>query len=447
MTQAREADRGVSPTGAEPSGGITITSTLDLRLLLRALNRTPSVFDTRPVCLEATSRSVQLLDRRETTGSPDDQNTRDHALSCGAAVTNAIIESRAQGWSVRPALLPDARRPELVARLTVTDAVYPTGGDATLHRAIYQRHTHGTSFGTNGLSWRDRDGLVRAVSGTGLTVHAVRRDECTGLADLLGYAQMVCREDPNYLRETAAWFARRPGARSTRSVANPPVNPATLADRLASECLLFLFSEADTRSDWILAGAGMQRAWLAAVAGGFVASVVTRPWRLPEVRAALRDMTGQTAVPQLALRVGRPRVGRSGAGMSARAATGAPWPVAAAPSSADDGPPVVIEMAPDVCPSAVGELCEQLCELHQYTSRTVLAVRATVSRTPDPLQPRSVEVCVSLTFPDDAVGVCETAASLRAAADVACDRLRRQLTEPPGRRGGRLPRPREPEDT
>ncbi|HEX5403317.1 MAG TPA: hypothetical protein VFX16_13545 [Pseudonocardiaceae bacterium] len=67
-----------------------------------------------------------------------------------------------------------------------------------------------------------------------------------------------------------------------------------------------MLTTADTRHGHLRAGAAMQRAWLTAIARGLVASVVTQPWHLPEVRAAAIDQLGLDGVPLAMLRVGRP---------------------------------------------------------------------------------------------------------------------------------------------
>ncbi|HEX5121324.1 MAG TPA: hypothetical protein VFW65_39570, partial [Pseudonocardiaceae bacterium] len=103
-----------------------------------------------------------------------------------------------------------------------------------------------------------------------------------------------------------------PGRAATTLPWSGPVRPdthlpdhRTLTERLTHESLLLVLTERDTRRDRLLAGMAMQRAWLTAVSRGLVASVVTQPWQLPEVREALVDRLDLTSVPQMMLRVGR----------------------------------------------------------------------------------------------------------------------------------------------
>jgi hypothetical protein len=61
-----------------------------------------------------------------------------------------------------------------------------------------------------------------------------------------------------------------------------------------------------TGRDHLLAGMAMQRVWLTAVTHGLVASVLTKPLHLPDVRAGLIERLQLAGYPQLILRLGYP---------------------------------------------------------------------------------------------------------------------------------------------
>jgi hypothetical protein len=61
----------------------------------------------------------------------------------------------------------------------------------------------------------------------------------------------------------------------------------------------------DSKRDHVLAGAAIQRAWLAAPALGLAASLITQPLQLPEIRAGLSDRLTLPGFPHALLRVGR----------------------------------------------------------------------------------------------------------------------------------------------
>jgi hypothetical protein len=216
---------------------------------------------------------------------------------------------------VRLTLYPDPGRRDVVARVTVVGAEQPSSTELAWSAAIDRRHSHRAPFDLLGISWRDRAAMVSAVGGDGVTARVLRREESVGLADLLGYANLAYRRDIAYQRELNEWLPGFPGRVRERST--PPWNglarPDTavpdrfvLADRLRRECVLFVLTNGDRHRDHLLAGMAMQRAWLTAVSRRLVASVLTQPWHLPEVRTSLTTLLGCGDTPQLMLRVGRP---------------------------------------------------------------------------------------------------------------------------------------------
>ncbi|HEX5407300.1 MAG TPA: hypothetical protein VFX16_33930 [Pseudonocardiaceae bacterium] len=292
----------------------THSSVVDIGPVVRALDSAPSVHATQPWLIEPFVDGVDLVERTDIQLPFHDPHCRDRAMSCGAALTNLVVAVRAQGLTAQVALLPDPDRPELVARVTASGVAPPTGIDLAQHAAIDHRHSHRAPFSVRGLTWLDREALVSAASGNGVTAHVIRRQETFPLADLLDYAGLAFRDDPGYQRELAAWLPVFPHPFRTAStlpwsglVHNDTHVPDryVLAERLRHECLLVVLTATDTRRDHLLAGMALQRSWLTAVSRGLVASVVTQPWQLPEVRDSLSLLLGRRGFPQAMLRVGR----------------------------------------------------------------------------------------------------------------------------------------------
>ncbi|HVV19568.1 MAG TPA: hypothetical protein VHF06_09040, partial [Pseudonocardiaceae bacterium] len=264
--------------------------------------------------LQEVADGVELLERFDVALPLHDPDGRDRTMSCGAAVTNVVTAFRAQGHAVRLTLFPHRGRPEVVAHVAAVGAERPSSTDLAWWAAIDRRHSYRAPFDLLGVSWRDRDALVSAISSAGVTAHVLRRAETIGLADLLDYASLAYRDDIAYDRELRTWLPGFPGrirARSTspwnglaRSDTAIP-DRFVLADRLRRECVVFVLTDGDRRRDHLVAGMAMQRAWLTAVSRGLVASVLTQPWHLPEVRDSLITLLG-CGTPQLMLRIGRP---------------------------------------------------------------------------------------------------------------------------------------------
>jgi hypothetical protein len=225
----------------------TQSSALDVAAVLAAVSRAPSVHATQPWQLEPRVDGADLFERFDVELPYHDPRGRDRAMSCGAALTNLTVTIRAQGWTTRDDLFPDRERPELVAHVSVTGSAPPTGADLARHAAIYRRHSHRAPFSLLGLSWRDRDALITAVGGTGVTAHVVQRKELFQLADLIDYAALVLRDNRAYQRELTAHLADFPQPIRTRSTLpwGGLVRPDTsvpdryvMADRLSHECPL-----------------------------------------------------------------------------------------------------------------------------------------------------------------------------------------------------------------
>lgn len=288
---------------------------LDLGQLVHALDRAPSVHATQPWRLEQTGDGVDLIERFDVELPLHDPDGRDRTMSCGAALTNVVTAVRVQGKAARIELLPDRERPELAAHVAVVGDERPSGTDLAWYAAIDRRRSYRAPFNLLGLSWRDRDALIGAVSRNGVSAHVLRRDQSFGVADLLGYAGLVFRDNRMYQQELSEWLpcfpqpvrdrATLPWTGLVRGQSNIP-DRFVLADRLRRECVLFVLTDGDRRRDHLAAGMAMQRAWLTAVSRDLAASVVTQPWHLPEVRSALGGVLGQSGTPQFMLRVGRP---------------------------------------------------------------------------------------------------------------------------------------------
>jgi nitroreductase len=286
--------------------------TVDFGQILRALDRAPSVHGTQPWLLEPGRESVGLVERFDVTLPASDPDGRDRAISCGAGLTNITVAVRGLGGAATVSFLPEGPESERVATVATTLTTPPTSQEQTRYAALHGRHNVRAPFSPRGLTWQDRDALTTSLRGDGVTSHVVHRTECPAIAGLLDYAALVCRGNKAYQRELLAWQPSHPRATPTLPWSGP-VRPDThlpdhhtLTDRLMRESLLIVLTPDDTRRDRLLAGMAMERAWLTAVSRGLVASVVTQPWQLPEVRESLVHRLHLPAVPQVMLRVGRP---------------------------------------------------------------------------------------------------------------------------------------------
>lgn len=291
-------------------------------VLARAVSRAPSVHNSQPWQLLVRGTEVDLLERRDVELRRHDPAGRDRLLSCGAALTNLELAVRALGRDCHVEYRDDE---DVVATVTIGRGRAASARVYSLYQAIGRRRSHRHRFFHNRVPKDVHTAVVAAGETTG--VHLVVPARLDKLAELLGFATRVLREDRGYQRELETWTAHTHGwdavgdgvpedALSPEALpvaglvrAGTPVpDDAVLAARLAAENLLILCTDGDARADHIAAGAALQRVWLTATAKALVGSVLTQPLHLTGFRARLVSELALPGVPQAIFRFGYPAV-------------------------------------------------------------------------------------------------------------------------------------------
>jgi hypothetical protein len=289
-------------------------SSSEVGVLVRAVCHAPSVHDTQPWALEARAEEARLYERFEAELPRHDPSGRDRTISCGAALTNLELAVRALGWATDVALFPEPGRPDFLARVRAAGRKETTATEVERYAAIFRRHSHREPFALEPISRRALHSLAEVPQAPGVQARVVDpRTESSPLAELFDYAAGVFRADRAYQRELSAWSHGRirprgqtlPWAGLVRSDTHLP-DTVTLTERLMREGILLLLTPDDGRRDHLAAGTVMQQIWLAAITRGLVASVLTQPLQLPEIRAGLVERLQLAGYPQLFLRVGSP---------------------------------------------------------------------------------------------------------------------------------------------
>ncbi|TDQ00409.1 Acg family FMN-binding oxidoreductase [Labedaea rhizosphaerae] len=294
-------------------------SSLETGILVRALACAPSVHNTQPWELSVEDDLLRLRERTDVQLPRHDPSGRDRLMSCGAALANVELASRTLGRAVEVSVRPDPARPELVAELRVVGHAELSEAEAGLYHAIFRRRSYRAPFAYQGPSHGLLRTLAESATTAGVEVHLVHSSaETKALADLLSYAGGVLHDDRAYQRELSAWsalFPRPLSANSTlpwsglvQGTTHVP-DRITLYNRLSGEAMLIVHTPADGPRDHILAGAALQRLWLAAIAQGLVGSVLTQPLQLPEVRLGVAERLHLPGHPQALLRTGYPVTG------------------------------------------------------------------------------------------------------------------------------------------
>ncbi|MDR7300843.1 Acg family FMN-binding oxidoreductase [Haloactinomyces albus] len=297
----------------------------DIATLERTVDRAPSVHNTRPWSLTVQDRAATLHERTNAELEQHDPEGRDRRLSCGAALTNLILAVRNLGWATETRREHSPDPPDEIAAVLGSHREPPNATEGQRYRAIIRRTSYRRVFEPRAVSYLSREALLAAATSPTVFPRWVTMGEAPSVAELLAYAARVRRKDRSYQRELAMWTVGAPGevapgegvpadAFGTEGV--PAVGLTTSATRvpdeqrlaawIETESLMVLSTASEDYYDHVSAGMAMQLAWLAATSLGLVASVMTQPLHLTEVRSGLRERLGLPGEPQLLMRFGYP---------------------------------------------------------------------------------------------------------------------------------------------
>jgi len=293
----------------------------EIATLERAVQRAPSVHNSQPWEFGAEHRQARLTLRPELRVERHDPASRDQFVSFGAALANLVLAVRGLGWSADVAFEHDWS-----ATVTAGRRQEPTATELRRCNAIPRRATYRRDFADVPVEHLQREAVLAAASAPGVRpMWVVGPERARELADQLSYAARVYRADSSYQRELSAWTfpqdtpegpaeeAGMPtGALAERGLAaiglarshtRLPTAEA-LASRVERESVMVLATVFDEPADHVRAGEAMETAWLAATAQGLVASVMTQPLHLSEVRRGIGEHLGVQDVPQVLMRFG-----------------------------------------------------------------------------------------------------------------------------------------------
>ncbi|GAB2475799.1 Acg family FMN-binding oxidoreductase [Jatrophihabitans fulvus] len=304
----------------------------------------PSVHNTQPWRIELhddrldlyadTDRSLPVLDPRH----------RQLTISCGCALFNARAAIAADGYRPIVVRFPDARRPDLLARVVVGE---PTGWQpvAPLDDVADRRHTNRRVFLDPVVPPELLDAVTRAARDEDTHLVVVDPARHDTVARLGALADEVENSDDRYRAELDRWVSddpRRPdglqaaglphglastgstaSTASTASAASAPADDSyghlhvrafdghgvgwlPSDPEIPGEQTLLLFcTDTDGPRAWLRAGEALERAWLELARHEYSASPLSQLVEVRDTCVALRDLLGLESHPQVLLRAGR----------------------------------------------------------------------------------------------------------------------------------------------
>jgi hypothetical protein len=288
----------------------------------------PSVHNTQPWSFRRTPGGLEVHEVPERGLPVLDPSGRLRAISCGAAVLNAVVAGAAHGRHPRVRLLPDVADPSLLAVVEVGaehDYGPQAGSDAA---AVPVRRTHRRVHSPEAVTPQVLERLSQAVRQEGARLELLDRAARHRLAGLLARAVALQASTPGFVEEVERWVRHwGPGEEPVDGIpvgslgtAPYPVDSLVqeqtdvavdvdeLREALDASTVVAITTMGDRPRDWLVAGMALQRLLLRATTAGLVATLADQATQLPQLRGELTETLDVLGHPQLVLRLGRPLV-------------------------------------------------------------------------------------------------------------------------------------------
>src|SRR5262245_50387354 len=174
----------------------------------------PSGHNTQPWLFRVINNGVELLADRTRALPIVDPADRELTISCGAALGQLRLAIRHFGFTDVVDLFPDARQPDLLARVTLGAARSSRAEDERLFHAILKRRSNRSAFEARPVP----PALVAALRSSAADEHVgvhevVGEEQRRAVADLVAEGDRIQFSNKLFRRELAAWmcpnFSRR----------------------------------------------------------------------------------------------------------------------------------------------------------------------------------------------------------------------------------------------
>ncbi len=312
------------------------------REVVRFAVRAPSIHNTQPWRWTLADGELSLYADRERQLAVADPDGRSVLISCGGALSLALLRLAAAGFATAVDRVPDPAQPDLLARVRVTGRVEPD--QATRERAVAaeRRHTERRPFPPEPVPVELLDRLVAVSRDKGVYAYVVERaDQRLDLAVAMSWADRIETQDPAYRAELARWVGSWPeaagegvpaGAMPHATAGRPrhtdvPVRDFEAGTRGEQEvagdvdeqpAYLVVLTRGDDPEQRLRAGEAYLRVSVEAERLGLASSAMTQAVDLPAVRERFRTLMDWVDHPQMVLRLGHPPADRTAAASTPR---------------------------------------------------------------------------------------------------------------------------------
>ncbi len=288
----------------------------------------PSGHNSQPWLFAVDADHVDVLADRVRALPVVDPLDRELTMSCGAAAETLVIALAGLGRTTRLDVLPESRRPDVVARVTLTGSDEPTAQDRACLHAISKRCSNRGPYTDDGLLPHVLERFETLARHYGTTLHFATPAQKASLAEAISASDRHQMADVRFRRELAAWTHSNrsdhddglrgvgQGMSDLMSTIAPLVirtfdvgKGQAAKDRdlaLGSPLMAVISTPHDSKKDWVNAGRSLARLLLEVTAFDLAASFLNQPIELDQYRRQISDTLCTDDVPQLLLRIGTP---------------------------------------------------------------------------------------------------------------------------------------------
>lgn len=300
-------------------------STKDARWAVEQACLAPSVHNTQPWRFhwDGTSYELHADTARGLTAS--DPDGRELVISCGAALYNLRLALRKVGYDAKVQVLPDAKNPRFLARITPAEAAPADPEERRAFAAMTRRHTHRGAFDDQPLGPDVTVLMQRAAELEGAQlVFVADPGQRRHVLTLARAAERALANDADVQAEIGDWTpppgtSRRDGVPASAYASQPVAHPDDLAPRDYDQGRGYGIGEAvenspgvigvvvtagDLEADWLAGGQALERVLVAASQRGAYAALHSQLVEVPNLRAELRRELCVQGYPQMVLRFG-----------------------------------------------------------------------------------------------------------------------------------------------
>ncbi len=284
--------------------------------------RAPSLHNSQPWRWVAEGGLLHLFTDADRLVHATDSTGREMMLSCGAVLDHLRVAMAAVGWDTAVERFPDPRRPDHLATCEFNPA--PLVADVHRERAdaILRRRTDRLPFAAP-TGWEALERLLRsAVVNDDVVVDVVPDAARPQLAEASRLTEKLRRLDTSYQSELRWWtspFELEQGVPRSALVSASEADRVDVARdfppsgrgerrpevRYDHSKILVLSTRDDARSEVLRCGEALSSVLLEATMARMATCTLTHMTEVTPSREIIRGLTGQVALPQLLIRVGR----------------------------------------------------------------------------------------------------------------------------------------------